>query len=251
MDNEYENIDFYGYSQENGQTSHKSKKKFSTDKNKDIVKKSLIAEDAWVIPYGNLMTILMIFFMILYAYSIIYGGAKYEKTMAMIQKTMGGSDEQIKQSEKMELEAIASEKMENLIKDKHLEKYAKVEIDANRVKISLSNPVLFDSGRAELKKEALPTLKEVAKIIATLDAPVIIEGHTDNIPILSKKYRSNFELSAARAFGVINYFINSENISPERFSALGYGEYRPIASNETEEERAKNRRIEISIIRKS
>jgi chemotaxis protein MotB len=84
-----------------------------------------------------------------------------------------------------------------------------------------------------------------------MDNPVVVEGHTDNVPISSKKYRSNFELSAARAFSVINYFINTEKMSPEKFSTFGYGEYRPVSSNDTEEGRAKNRRIEINIIRKA
>ena len=83
-----------------------------------------------------------------------------------------------------------------------------------------------------------------------MENPIIVEGHTDNVPISSAKYRSNFELSAARAFSVINYFINSEKIAPVRFSTFGYGEYKPVASNETESDRAKNRRIEINIIRK-
>lgn len=211
-----------------------------------------ISTDSWVIPYANLMTILMIFFMILYAYSILYGGgARYEKAMASIQKGVGGSNEQLKKIETLEKEANAGTQMEDFIKDKNLSEFAKVETNAQRIKISLANPILFDSGSAELKTAAVPALKEIAHLINTMENPVIVEGHTDNVPILSKKYRSNFELSAARAFSVINYFINVEKLSPEKFSTFGYGEHKPVASNSTDEGKAKNRRIEINIIRKS
>src|SRR3989339_2274197 len=205
-----------------------------------------ISTDSWVIPYANLMTILMIFFMILYAYAILYGGgSRYEKAMASIQKGVGGSNEQLKKIETLEKEVNAGTQMEDFIKEKNLSEYAKVETNAQRIKISLSNPILFDSGSSDLKEEAIPALKEIAQLINTMDNPVIVEGHTDNVPMISKRFRSNFELSASRAFSVINYFISSEKMSPSRFSTFGYGEYRPISPNDTENNRAKNRRIEI------
>jgi len=211
-----------------------------------------ISTNSWVIPYANLMTILMIFFMILYAYAILYGGgSRYEKAMTSIQKGVGGSNEQLKKIESLEKEANAGGQMEDFIKEKNLSEYAKVETNAQRIRISLSNPILFGSGSAELKSAATPALKEIAQLILTMENPIIVEGHTDDVPISSAKYRSNFELSAARAFSVINYFINTEKISPERFSTFGYGEYRPVVSNDTEAGRAKNRRIEINIIRKT
>ncbi|MEW6556330.1 MAG: OmpA family protein [Elusimicrobiota bacterium] len=222
------------------------------EKTEPHLREHFISEGAWVIPYANLMTILMIFFMILYAYSVLYsGGARYEKMMAAVQKGVGGSAEQLKRIEILEKEANAGTQIEDFIKEKNLSEYAKVETNAQRIKISLANPILFDSGSAELKNAALPALKEIAQLISSMGNPIIVEGHTDNVPISSKKYRSNFELSAARAFSVINYFINTEKIVPERFSTFGYGEYKPVAPNDTEENKAKNRRIEINIIRKS
>lgn len=209
-----------------------------------------VNEDTWVIPYANLMTILMIFFMVLYAFAILHKGAQYEKAMASIQKAMGGSEAQLKKIEDMEKEANAGAKMEDFIKEKNLSDYAKVETNAQRIKISLSNPILFDSGAAELKNAAVPALKEIAQLIKTMENTVVVEGHTDNIPFRGKRYRSNFELSAARAFSVIDYFINQAKIVPGRFSTFGYGEFRPVAPNETEIDRAKNRRIEINILRK-
>ncbi|MBN1824374.1 MAG: flagellar motor protein MotB [Endomicrobiales bacterium] len=206
-------------------------------------------EMEWIIHYANLVTILMFFFMILYAFSTMAGSANYEKAMASIQKQMGGDSAQLQRIEKQEKEAEMAYAMEGYIKNKNLAEFAKVETDAQRVKISLSNPILFDLGSSNLKPDAVPALKEIGQLIKNMPNPVIVDGHTDNIPVSGKKFRSNFELSAARAFSVIRYFIDSEKISPERFTAFGYGEFRPLYDNDTEAHRAMNRRIEINIMR--
>lgn len=236
---------------EGGSEKQEDRGEIFSEKDKDSgARQHFVDEDSWVIPYANLMTILMIFFMVLYAFAILNKGAQYEKAMASIQKAMGGSAEQLKKIENMEKEADAGVQMEDFIKEKNLSDYAKVETNAQRIKISLANPILFDSGAAELKDAAVPALKEIANLIKTMENPIVVEGHTDNIPFRGKRYRSNFELSAARAFSVIDYFINQAKIVPERFSTFGYGEFRPVAPNENESDRAKNRRIEINILRK-
>ena len=206
-------------------------------------------ESEWIVHYANLITILMFFFMILYAYSNLKTSAQYEKAMASIQKNMGGSSAQLRKIEKKEQEADVATKMETFIKDKNLAQYARVETNATRVTISLSNPILFDSGASDLKAEAAPALAEIAGLIKKMPNRIVVDGHTDNIPVSGKKFRSNFELSAARAFSVIRYFIDTANIEPARFTAFGYGEYRPVAANDSELHRAMNRRIEINLIR--
>jgi chemotaxis protein MotB len=210
---------------------------------------SASSEMDWIIHYANLMTILMFLFMILYAYSSLSGSAQYEKTMASIQKQMGGSNAQLKKIEKQEKETEIASAMEGFIKDKNLDKFAKVETNAQRVKISLANPILFDLGSCDLKPEAIPALKEIGSLIKNMPNAIIVDGHSDNVPVTGKKFRSNFELSAARAFSVIKYFIEVEKIAPGQFSAFGYGEYRPVFPNDSEENRGKNRRIEINIMR--
>ncbi|MCX7910505.1 MAG: OmpA family protein, partial [Endomicrobia bacterium] len=110
-------------------------------------------------------------------------------------------------------------------------------------------PVLFDIGKAELKDTALSVLSEVAESLKPVSNEIVVEGHTDNLPIYGGRYRSNWELSAARAFSVRDYLIK-QGIDERRISCVGYGEYRPVAPNDTEENRAKNRRIEIKIIKK-
>ncbi|OGS35016.1 MAG: hypothetical protein A2474_02065, partial [Elusimicrobia bacterium RIFOXYC2_FULL_34_12] len=209
-----------------------------------------MTQHLWMVSFADLMTILMIFFLSLFGYAYSGITSNYEKTITMLQKNVATGKE-INILEKKERETNAASQLEKFIKEKNLSEFAKVETNAQRVKISLSNPILFDSGSSDLKEEAIPALKEIAQLINTMDNPVIVEGHTDNVPMISKRFRSNFELSAARAFSVINYFISSEKMSPSRFSTFGYGEYRPISPNDTENNRAKNRRIEINIIRKT
>jgi chemotaxis protein MotB len=109
---------------------------------------------------------------------------------------------------------------------------------------------LYDSGKAKLRSEAYPILDKVARIL-TENVPehnIGIEGHTDNEPIKYSGWKSNWELSTGRALSVLHYLVDEKGISPHRVSAIGYGEYRPVASNETKEGRQMNRRVEIVIL---
>lgn len=112
--------------------------------------------------------------------------------------------------------------------------------------------ILFDSGKAKLKPEALPILDKVALVLKenVPDLKVGIEGHTDNEPIKYSGWKSNWELSAARALSVLHYLVEEKGLSPERLSAIGYGEYHQVASNVTKEGRRLNRRVEIVIMPK-
>ncbi len=207
--------------------------------------RGLIDPSNWVVAYGSLMTILMIFFVILYGYAYI-SSAGYEKTIDSLQKSvLGVKDKNLAQTvANKEKETELAGKFEEYLYEKGLEKFGKAEITAQKVKILLTSSVLFNTGTAELKSEALATLNKITGSARGMNNPIIVEGHTDNLPIHTGRYRSNWELSAACAFSVISYFI-SQGISPARLSALGYGEYRPVAPNDTEENREKNRRIEI------
>ncbi|MGC8867315.1 MAG: OmpA/MotB family protein, partial [Elusimicrobiales bacterium] len=109
--------------------------------------------------------------------------------------------------------------------------------------------ILFDSGSAVLKSQAQNILLPVINELKKLPNDIVIEGHTDNVPIKGGRYATNFELSMARAYSVIE-FMRKNGIDPRRLSGIGYGEWRPIADNSTPEGRSKNRRIEITLIRK-
>jgi len=112
--------------------------------------------------------------------------------------------------------------------------------------------ILFDSGKTTIKPQGLEVLERVGSILLDVkDKAISIEGHTDDVPIgaeLSKQYPTNWELSAVRATTVARYLQEKIGINPGQLSAIGYGEYQSVASNESEEGRAKNRRIEIVLV---
>ncbi len=143
-----------------------------------------------------------------------------------------------------------------------LEQRLKQEIDDKRVRLAMAEKglvitfvadVLFDSGKAKIKPEITSTLDKVAQILAenVPENDIGIEGHTDNEPIKYSGWKSNWELSTARALSVLHYLIDEKGISPSRVSAIGYGEHRPVASNATKEGRQLNRRVEIVILPKT
>lgn len=119
----------------------------------------------------------------------------------------------------------------------------------DRLTINMVDRVLFDSGRAEIKSAGVKVLKQVADVLKTVtDKQIRIEGHTDNVPISTKlqdRFKTNWELSTARATTVVRFLIDQGGVDRQYLSAVGYAETRPIASNDSEEGRASNRRIEI------
>ena len=132
------------------------------------------------------------------------------------------------------------------------DKQVLLEMAGRGLVITMANDILFDSGKSKLKHNADSVLKRIASVIkeAVPDRNIGVEGHTDNVPIKYSGWKSNWELSAARATSVLHYLIDECGIEPQKLSAIGYGEYRPIDSNETKEGRGKNRRVEIIILPK-
>lgn len=122
-----------------------------------------------------------------------------------------------------------------------------------KLTVNLVDSVLFDSGKAEVKPEGLMVLQKVIDILKGLkDKAIRIEGHTDNVPIvgaLTRRYPTNWELSAARAINVARY-LQQQGIDPTLLAAVAYGEFKPVAANDSDEGRAKNRRIEIVLVAK-
>jgi chemotaxis protein MotB len=113
--------------------------------------------------------------------------------------------------------------------------------------------VLFDSGKADIRKEAFEALNKIAGVLKDNigDRDIGIEGHTDNEPIKYSGWKSNWELSTARAISVLHYMVDEKGIGPKKVSATGYGEYRPVASNDSVESRRQNRRVEIVVLPKN
>jgi chemotaxis protein MotB len=114
--------------------------------------------------------------------------------------------------------------------------------------ISLREAGFFDSGSATPKAEALPVLRQIADRLATTPYDLRIEGHTDNVPIHNAEFDSNWELSSARATHIARLFMEMKAIPPDRLSAAGYAEFHPVASNDTAEGRAENRRVDLVVL---
>ena len=128
----------------------------------------------------------------------------------------------------------------------------KVRLDMEKrgLVITLADNILFDSGKAKIKADAYPVLDKIADVIKSKasDKTIGMEGHTDNVPIAHSGWKSNMELSTARANNVYQYLIAKGGMDPAKLTTMGYGEFRPIATNDTSSGRAKNRRVEIVIL---
>jgi chemotaxis protein MotB len=124
-----------------------------------------------------------------------------------------------------------------------------VGFDERGLVVRMPDRILFSSGKAQLHREAASVLDKVAKVLSQQvgQQPVVVEGHTDNEPIKRSGWKDNWDLSLARARSVLTYLVRERSIEPTRISAAGYGEYHPIASNDTTEGRSMNRRVEIVV----
>jgi chemotaxis protein MotB len=154
-----------------------------------------------------------------------------------------------KDTEVSSLERAKEELAQSL--QKELSDYkAKLQMTERGLVITFLAEVFFDSGKDEIKSAGKDSLKKVAHILngEVVDSNIAIEGHTDNDPIRHSGWKSNWELSSARALAVLHYFIDEGKIDPARLSANGYGEYKPVASNENAKGKQQNRRVEIVIL---
>jgi chemotaxis protein MotB len=139
--------------------------------------------------------------------------------------------------------AKPGENLEQILKD--LTELIDIIDDERGIVISVQENILFDSGEARIKHEAFPVLDSLAKAIDSCPNDILIMGHTDNIPIHSGLFLSNWELSGYRGLSVLEYFLKQKGLSPSRFSVGGYGPSRPLHPNDTPKNRALNRRVEI------
>jgi chemotaxis protein MotB len=215
---------------------------------------------AWIISFSDLMTLLLTFFIFFFSVTTLEELPKVLRQLrheAGIIVPIAQNEFPVPQKTtliekryiKRESEVI--ENFEKYLKKAGLAKDIKLEKSEKEIKVTIANPILFASGKSDIKPQALPVLKKLAELFKNNDNLIRVEGHTDNVPIHTDKFPSNWELSSARAISVIKFFIKSADISPTRFEALGYGEFKATALNDTEEGRAKNRRVEIKIIQKS
>lgn len=199
----------------------------------------------WLIIYTDMISNLMIFFLMLYCLTWL-SSADQQIAAASFQETFGGEKGAVlKTLADIEKGIDKTKDMENKLKSE----FQNVQITEKKITIVLPSPVLFDSGSSDLKATTKKTLHEISEIIRALPNRIVVEGYTDDKPINTDQFKSNWELSSARAFNVVKFFVEHEKVAPYRLSALGYAEFRPVAANTTEENRAKNRRIEINIMK--
>lgn len=217
---------------------------------------------AYMNTWGDMCTLLLCFFVMLLAMSTI-DPAKYNVAASSFQNALGGVLESYpsvmitkevlipklggdEQNKRMAIDAAA--KIRKVIKKEGVEDAVKVKVTESGIAIKLADPIGFDIGEADIKPELIPTLKSISEIINRVSGTQIrVEGHTDDIPIRSHKFPSNWELSTSRALNVVKFMANSCAIDPSRLSAIGYGEYRPVFPNTSDVNRKMNRRIEIFV----
>ena len=146
--------------------------------------------------------------------------------------------------------AAAKKLLEDRLSGEIQDKQVKLQMMEKGLVITVLGDLLFDSGKAKIRNAAYSLLNKVATVLKENMAQfqVGIEGYTDNAPIKHSAWKSNWELSSARALSVLHYLVKKEDISPDRLSATGYGEFQPVASNDSKEGRQLNRRVEIVIL---
>ena len=229
-------------------------------------------EERWLLTYADLITLLMVFFVVMYAMSKV-DADNFKKLAATLSSSfhtprtspidfggLGGPSDETKKEEgegkgegQQPIEPTPLQKLgqqlQDLVKLEGLEGSVTVSTNAggHKLMLRLADSLLFDPGRADLTPQATTLIGEMAKIITRAGKQIRVEGHTDNVPIHTAQYESNWQLSTARASSVIMVLISKFGLPPEMLSASGYGEYRPLAPNDTPENRAKNRRVEFVI----
>ncbi|MBI4855971.1 MAG: OmpA family protein [Acetobacterium woodii] len=224
--------------------------------------------ERWLLSYADFITLLMIFFVVMYAMSAV-DADKYKELSSSLnsalagdqQKVDGGDQgspvEDVKLNEvkptdgnvtEEDLKKIV-EQVQSLINEKGLQNQVTVNLGDIGVWITFKDYVLFDSGSPAVKPETVGTLVELGNILKVVDNYVRIEGYTDNVPINNSMYSNNWDLSVMRASKVLNIIVSQSGFPADKISAVGYGEYRPIAPNDTDEGKAKNRRVDIVILR--
>jgi len=196
--------------------------------------------DRWLISYADFITLMFTFFAALYALSS-QDKAKMEQFTGSLNQTFKVIEKPIQQ-----IDTQKNMLMADITKVTGDIKGITIKNEPRGVVVTFSDSVLFAPGSSELKPEIYAVLEKLSKLLSSVPGKVAIEGHTDNVPISSSKYSSNWELSTARAASMLHFFIQ-KGIDPARYSIAGYAEFRPLESNATEEGRAKNRRVEIVI----
>ena len=217
-------------------------------------------QERWLISYADFITLLFAFFVVMYSTSSVHEGkfrAVADSVNEAFHPFVSLSASNIRLKEKQSGPDMFDPGLKLFFKYRKMEEEVKkmdTSGNINLIKdrrgtvIRVGDSLAFETGRAEILPDFGQKLDKIAELIAALPSHVQVEGHTDNIPVKTPAYPSNWELSTARAMSIVRYFVERHSMDPGRFSVAGYGEFRPIDTNESSEGRAKNRRVEIVIL---
>lgn len=227
--------------------------------------------ESWLLPYADLMTLLLALFIVLFASSSI-DESKLEKLSAVFneifvgghgimdsssptpmpvptpEQNSGENEENDSYIEDRKSLGEIQDRVEEYIAVHELENQFDTKMTDEGLLVTIRDSILFNPGRADIKEEYLPIADELAELLV-FDPPrhIVVTGHTDNVPMNSAQFASNWDLSVMRAVNFLKLMSENPEIDPRLLSAKGYGEFQPIASNDTVEGRNQNRRVEILI----
>ncbi|MEW6172572.1 MAG: flagellar motor protein MotB [Bacillota bacterium] len=230
--------------------------------------------ERWLITYADLITLLLIFFVVLYTFSNI-DAKKFAGIAQSLSEALGGSAGMVVSGQgpsvvsgapvsqetietKINLNTDAVENLQLQKIREQIEKYAKEQglaakvsarIEERGVVVTIQDTALFPVGSADLTPQARVIVHKVGQILRTTDNYIRVEGHTCDLPIHTPRFPSNWELSTARATSVVQELLRTDNFPPQRLSASGYGEYRPMVANNSEANRQQNRRVDFVVLR--
>lgn len=220
----------------------------------------------WLLTYSDMVTQLLAFFVLIVALSttdvtkfqqatfsirsafgVLDGGRSILHEEGIGREEAGETSETPFERDWRQLKAVGG-RVEAAIAAAGLTGQVELAVEERGLVIRFADRVLFDSGKAYLKSDSRAILEQVGGILRDIPNLIRVEGHTDNVPINTERYPSNWELSTARATSVVRYFIERGFLTPERLSAAGYGEFKPVDSNASEDGRRRNRRVDVVIL---
>jgi chemotaxis protein MotB len=219
--------------------------------------------ERWLLTYADLITLLLAFFIMMYVFSK-KDAQKYDEVASHLKTIFSGGtglagkgsvtaaspiDMPSKGASSGEIKRQLESELMDSNRNKPGGENISVLSDERGVVIRVLDKAFFDEGKAELKDGAKGALDKIVPIIKSVDNHVRIEGHTDNVPINTHEFKSNWELSVRRATEVVRYFVEKRGLPPDRISATGYAEYRPIVQNNSPKNKSLNRRIEIIVVK--
>lgn len=225
-------------------------------------------DETWLIPYSDLLTLLLALFLVMYAMSSVDQDKFQEMKETLNALFSGGpgvlvSDQGLSEIDENPFTENPTpnylnedrtlreyqQRMEAFLEQEGLGHLVTTRVNQAGLLITVQDLAFFDSGKADLRPESLKLLEFLGILLEEINNDVQIGGYTDSLPIHTAQYPSNWHLSTGRALSVLGIFEQNPHLNPGRFSVVGYGEYRPVADNDTSEGRQKNRRVEILVLR--